>query len=453
MNSAFITLSLPGVAALIFLYARFGRQATTLSSFFVTNMGAVMGAISIAICWTWSIALIVGPQKGYQGGLPSLAWFCGMNVLAIAVFAIFHQLRLRRWGDSQAKTWTAIVRERFGDRMMGLFTFAIGVVCLYSVSGQFIGTVVLLRHATGIDAHTLVFVLAAIMLVIALPRGIESVVSGDMVKAIAITSVALIALAIFGQAIHSGNVAQSLGSVGVKTADVFNEKLLTGFGLPVGISLIAAVGIDHQLWQRSFSLSPRARWTAPLLAVVIFGVLVTLIGMLGLAARGAGLKLDDPQLAGFAAAEHFASWGGTAFTLMIAAALIVTGASALNAGANIWALDIVPRWNPSLSRLAVARMVMIVFIAFGIVLALSGVTLEGMLLFIGSFRSALFFPTLLVLLSATAYRRNAVLEASVVLAMVLGPIVAITVTPLWGGLTALALSGVGSIHELVRSRA
>lgn len=442
-----LLLGAPCVAALALTVVWFGRRKADFGSYFAAHrsIGFSVAVVSFPVCWTWANTLIIGPQKAFQNGLATVAWFSVLNALALAVYALC-DTQLRKVAKAHVPTLTGYMQERFGMPMVWVYSIGILGVSAYAVVGQLIGALVLLNYATGWDREMLVVLLAGMMFIIAYPRGIESSFSADMVKACTIGLVLMLAIFVIVEGRGSQGPLPGSG-----LTDLLDPGLLRNFVIPLAISWIAGGAVDHQLYQRGRSLSASAR-TAPWHGILPFGILVFVISSVGFFAPKNTMQGLDPQLAGFVAIEFWVPRAGQAFIVMVAAALLATGASALNASASTWAVDIVRPMNPKLSPLTVSRIATAIIALGSAWLALSGITLVQMVLFIGSFRGALLFPTLYGLFVGKRVEPSPLFAGAIASAMCIGPIVAYASGDnLWGGVAALGLSGLACALELRRN--
>lgn len=447
---ATLLFSLPLFAVLGLTFAWFGRRQVTFDSHFAANrsIGFLVAVVSFPVCWTWANTLIIGPQRAYQAGLAETLWFASLNSMALAMFALC-AWRFGKVARAEVPTLTGYIKERYAPEMVWVYSIGISGIALYAVVGQFIGALVLIEYATGASKTFLVPMLAVMMALIALPRGVESSFAADMVKASMIGVVLIIALTVLGTAAPSGVVLEGQRGKGI---EFLEPAMLSSFVLPLAISWLAGGALDHQLYQRARSLSPEAK-SAVWWGILPFGVVVFAISSLGFLVSPAMMQGLDPQLAGFVAVSAWNVEFGRVFIIAVAAALLATGASALNAASSAWAVDIVRPWRPAWSAPRVSRVVMLLTLAAAVALALTGVTLLQMVLFIGAFRGALLFPTLLGLWTTRQAAPSRLFAWGIALTMVIGPCVAWQTTAFQGGLTALGLSGLLCIIEWLRNRA
>lgn len=440
-------LALPLIAALGVAWAWFGRHKAGFDSFFAANrtIGFWAAVIAFPVCWTWANTFIIGPQKAYESGFAAVLWFAALNCVGLFVFAVC-AWQMNRVADPSVPTLTGYIRERFGGDMVWVYTIVILGTSVYAVVGQLIGALVLLNYATGFSKVALIIGLAPMMLLIAYPRGVESSFAADMVKAFMIVIV-LGVIAFVMEAAGKDVFVHTIQGIAQKPVDIWDPKLLRMFVLPLAISWIAGGALDHQLYQRSRSLAPSAK-SAPWYGILPFGVVVLFISSVGFFAPWDVMQGLDHQLAGFVAIQHWFPVMGQVFIITVAAALLATGASALNASASTWAVDIVRPLKPGWSPLSVSRVAMALILILSVGLALSGVTLIQLVLFIGSFRGALLFPTLLGLFTKRRLEPSRLFALSIAMAMCTGPAVAyFTGDNLWGGVTALVLSAVACVFE------
>ncbi len=454
-----IVLAIPPIAIVGLIWAWFGRHAIEVRSFFTANksIGFGVAAVSFPVCWTWANTLVIGPQKAYEDGLIAVYWFSILNAVALLVFFLCMR-RMFRVAGPDVSSFTGFVRERFGVEMTWVYTLGILGISVYAVVGQLIGALVLLNFATGWSKEAIILGLAPVMLLLASWRGIESSFAADMVKAMLISIVLIVILFVMGGAGEDTLLKASEGAAH-KLTGFWDWNLLRPFVIPLAISWIAGGAVDNQLYQRGFSLDTRDPSTKRALwfGIVPFGVVVLMISSVGLLAplstmNPLGGNPLDHQLAGLVAISTWMPMMGNVFIITVAAALLATGASALNASASAWARDVIEPIKPAWHVITVSRILMVVITLFSLWLALSGVTLVQLVLFIGSFRGALLFPTVLGLFSkkGTSSRWFFVGIAG---AMIAGPVVAyISGDNLWGGVTALGISGIACVVELIRNR-
>ena len=449
-----LLLLVPAALAVIVLLTRFGVRAATFADFFYAkrSVSVFEGALAAAACWIWVIALMVGPQKAYESGAAALAWFVVPNTLAMFLSAALVAILISRWGG-RWEAFTEFIGYRFGGEMLGVYTLGITVMMAYAVLVSMVGALDLFSHVFHTSNDAVVIVVAALMLVLALPKGIESSFAADMVKGFTIFLVLCVVVVIVGtEGVHA--VVSGSRGVGGDGPGLLSPELIWSFGFSSALSLFSSISVDVQLWQRWLSLRPAVQRITPWLAAPIFGVFVTSIGLLGLVAAGKQLAVAKPSLAGFAAiADAFPS-AGVLFMLMVAAVLLATGASALNGVARTWSVDIlrlVRKDTSETESIWVARGVMVLVVLVGVVLAKQGVTLLAMFLLVGTYRGALLLPTLLALTTSGA-RASRLFTIGTLVAMFAGPTVALVRhSALEGGLTVLTLSALLCIFEWVRS--
>ena len=450
MQSTLGLIALPFVAALGYGQIWFGRQRTGFGSFFAANraIGFWTAALSIPIAWLWSNTIILGPQKAYEGGIAPVLWLAGLNCVGLLSFAIC-AWQMNRVADPEIPTLTGYIEKRFGTDMVWVYTIGILGTSIYSVVAQLVGAFVLLNYVTGIDKSTLAMLLAPMMLILACARGVQSSFAGDMVKAGMIVLVLVVVLLVAYTA-GIDVFDHAVSGVSQKPVDFFDYGMLRFFVIPLAISWISGGALDHQLYQRSRSFSPAAK-NAAWVGILPFGVVVLIISSAGFFAPWNVMKGLDHQLAGFVAIQQWMPVMGGVFIIAVAAALLATGASALNASACTWAADIVKPLQPEWSPVMVSRVAMGLILVVCVGIALTGVTLLQLVLFIGAFRGALLFPTLLGLFTKKGLEHSRMFAVSIALTMITGTAVALlSGDPLWGGVVALTISAAVCFVELRR---
>jgi len=463
-----LVLVVPAFVAAVITVLMWRGVKNTTESFFVAkrSIGSILGALSLAISWVWVTALFVGPLKTYQDGLPALVWFTVPNVLGIALScAIAWQIRKRLNGQGTTiceylgHTYDRSVRN---VTIVGTF-FIQGV---YAVLLHLVGAQILLSAAIDLSPMIIVMILASLMVTLASFRGLFSSIGADVLK-VSLVSVVVIASAVALYSAGSDTFMSGLAGVRGKQVDFFDPALLTGFAVPVALSLLASGAIDQQLYQRSYALSQRGAGWGLVLAPIIFMVLCVGIASLGFIAVGQGLKIDNAQFIGFEALKAvFPEGAGTLFILTIVAILIATGASALNAVSSVGAVDVVKSIVPTIGEsllIWISRGTMALFVVICVLIYsfFPKISLLDLVLFIGPFRVALMLPTIMGAYTRARVPTSRGFTYALIAAMGAGLLLAAGWVPLYSepstrvffaGLTALGISAVACTVEWYRSR-
>lgn len=382
------------------------RKKKSAESFFVgdRSLGTWIGAFTSAAAWTWAPALFVSSQVAYTKGLPGVFWFVVPNALALVMFAFL--AKKTRGVMEQGYTLPEYIKHRFGAKNQILYDIAIFIVQCYAVITQILGTFLLLNLLTGLSKPFLIIVIAVVFLVIASFRGIRSSVASDVIKMVMMLFVCVfVAPFVITKAGGLSIVAGGVGGANGMLTNLFDGNIAWAYGIPTAISLLAGVTVDQQQWQRAFAIKKEKVTKAFVLAGVLFLIIPLMLSLLGFIASNpnTGIVVDDPQLAGVGAiAKYFPSIGIAIFAVMVLAALISAGSAALCAISSITAVDIYKQYfnkkSDDKKLVMVARVTMFVVLAIAVGVALiPNISILYLQLLVGSFRAALFIPTILTL--------------------------------------------------------
>jgi len=392
--------------ALVIITALLTKKKKSTEQFFVGNRstGTLVGAITSAAAWTWAPALFVSSQVAYTKGLPGAFWFIIPNALALVMFAFFAK-KIRSVME-KGYTLPEYIKLKYGTRNQLLYDITIFVVQCYAVITQILGTFLLLKLLTGLSKPFLIIVIAVVFLVIAAFRGINSSISSDVIKMIMMLFVCLIVVPIV---LHNVGglevVANGLGTPSGKLNNLFDLNIAWTYGIPTAISLLAGVTVDQQQWQRAFAMKKKNVKKSFILAGILFLIVPLMLSLLGFVAANPnmGIVVDDPQLAGISViAKYLPSFGIVVFAIMILSALISAGSSALCAISSITSIDIYDKYfkkdSKKVNTVLLARVTMVVVVAIAVGVALiPNISILYLQLLVGSFRAALFIPTILAL--------------------------------------------------------
>src|SRR3989344_8015286 len=232
----------------------FRRKATSLS-FLVSerSVGLLLGTVTTAVSWVWAPAFFVSSQKAYEQGIPGLFWFTFPNAGAVIIFAFLAD-RMRKIFD-KGYTLPEFMGRRFGKRMEILYSFSIFIVQSYSIILNLTAALLMLNLVTGMAKGTLIIILGLMMISLSLIKGIRSSLIQDAIKA---TLIAVVGVIIVPWTIAAGGgfsmIQNGLGGIKGTFTNLFDPMVAWTFGVPFSISLLSAVVIDQQQWQRAFSI-------------------------------------------------------------------------------------------------------------------------------------------------------------------------------------------------------
>ena len=400
-------LMIIGFSLLIILATGFiTRKSKSADQFFVGDrqIGTWIGAFTSAAAWTWAPALFVSSQMAYTKGLPGVLWFSIPNALALVMFAFF--AKKTREVKEQGYTLPEYIRHKYGARNQLLYDIVIFIVQCYGVMTQLIGSLLLLKVLTGLSKTFLIIVIALAFLLIASFRGIRSSVASDVIKMFMMLFVCVLVIPFV--VTKAGGFSTILGGIGGSSggfSNAFNLSVAWAYGIPTAISLLAGVTVDQQQWQRAFAIKKEKVTKAFILGGILFLIIPIMLSLLGFIASNPATEItvSDPQLAGISViAKFLPSIGLGIFAVMVLSALISAGSSALCAISSITVVDIYKQYinkEPEDKQLInVARITMLVVLAIAVGVALiPNISILYLQLLVGSFRAALFIPTILAL--------------------------------------------------------
>ena len=150
-----------------FLVAR--RELTTLQ-----------GAMSTGAAWMWAPGMFISAQQAYQNGVVGLFWFTIGNFLSLILFSWFAARLRERKPDGF--TISGYLKERFSNRVQVLFMIELCMLAICSFAINVLAGSKSVEVLTGMDYHTVSFILAAIALTYTLRGGLKASVITEMFK-------------------------------------------------------------------------------------------------------------------------------------------------------------------------------------------------------------------------------------------------------------------------------
>ncbi len=225
-------------------------------------------SFSIAAAWIWSPALFVSSQVAAERGVGGLFWFVLPNALALVFFGwVAYPLILQ-----YPRGFTlARFMSKYGLRTKFLYMVMMMAIQVCAIAIQILGAGQALEMVTGINYTKLALGLGVLFVLLASINGLRTITFFNVLHLATLIGVGVVAL-------HGiENVDWSWGS-----QDVFVQ-----FGLQATLVLFAGPLADQQYWQRAFALRDKHNIRrAFTLAALLFAIVPTTFGILGLAQRG-----------------------------------------------------------------------------------------------------------------------------------------------------------------------
>lgn len=375
-------------------------KTRTKEFFLVANreIGAWKGATSIAATWIWAPALFVAAQKAFTEGIAGLFWFTVPNILCLIIFAYF-AVRIRDLVPN-GYTLSDYMTERYSKRVRNLYVIELGGLAVCSFAVQLLAGAGILSLLTGIPFIWITLTMTGIAISYSLWSGLKASVITDYAQMVLILVVGFtLAPWAVSQAGGFQTVIDGIGGYTGTYTSIFSGDGATvfySFGIATTIGLIAGPFGDQSFWQRSFALKKDAIKKSFILGAFIFGLVPLTMSMLGFAAAGTGMQIDNPQWVNLeVVVAYLPIWAVVAFTYMIMCGLVSTLDSNLCAIASIVGHDF------SLKEKATyrGRVSMIVLAVIALVIAnLPGMQILYLFLFYGILRAVVLAPTVISLL-------------------------------------------------------
>lgn len=365
---------------------------TKKENFLVANrsIGLWTAGLSIAATWIWAPALFVAAQQAYVNGFWGLFWFTVPNILALVFFGGFALTLRQRVPDGF--TLSGYMRDRYSKRTQHAYhaQLLIQDVCAFAV--QLLAGGAIISGITGWSYHLIVLFLAVTVLAYSLAGGLKASIFTDHIQMIIIAAVIIgISIPIV---INTGGIPNIIdGFSGINNPDPW--MLMLSFGIPSAIILFAGPFGFSAFWQRGLAMKdPNGVRKAYHLGAGVFAIVPIGLGLVGFAAAGVNLAVDDVQLTNLSAVQEFLpGWVVIPFTIAILMGLMSTLDSSLSGASSVWGHDFSDGYS---HRKAQMGMVLTAALAT-LVAFIPGVTILYLWFFYGTSRAATMMPTILTL--------------------------------------------------------
>lgn len=376
--------------------------ATSKEGFLVARreLNPIQGAMSTGAAWMWAPGMFISAQQAYQNGVVGLFWFTIGNFLSLIVFSWFAKRLRDRKPDGF--TISGYLKERFSKRVQVLFMIELTMLAVCSFAINVLAGSKSVEVLTGMDYHSVSFILAAIALTYSLRGGLKASVITEMFK-LSMLVIGLLVLVPWAVSTAGGwdMVSQGLGGITGKGRDVFTGDFALGVFMGVGFSTaighLGAPWGDNAFYQRAFAIRKDSVVKAFVGGAMIFVLVPLLTGVLGFLA--AGLHYDVPKaMLGYvnilAIGSLLPSWAAALFMFMLFSGLVSVLDSQLSSISNIFGHDVSDMINTSGNHsIRTGRLGMLALVAAGLTLAnWPGMTLVTIFLFFGILRATVWLP-------------------------------------------------------------
>jgi len=294
------------------------------------------------------------------------------------------------------------MRQRHSSRVQNIYWFTtIGLtICAYAV--QLLAGGKLITMILGYPFWLSTVVLSVIPLGYSMIFGIRASVMTDYLKMIIMIVLGAILLPLV--VIKSGGIDVIIAGLGGVNGNFSNMMTSDGltlfltFGIPTFIGLMSGPFGDQSFWQRTFATKQSEIKKSFITGAFIFAIVPLMMGVVGFAAAGSGLKIDDPQMVNIQTIFASAGLIGVAlFLIIVMSALTSIIDSKLCAISSIAGHDMSERFNLDFNILSKASMVWLTLGAL-LVANIPGLQILYLFLFYGTLRSSTVSITVLTLM-------------------------------------------------------
>ncbi len=375
----------------------FTRRTNNAEKFNVAdrNIGAVLGAVSIAANWVWAPSLFVSAERAYVTGIPGMLWFLVPNVLCLIIFIPFAKRMHGQLPDGITLS-DYMGRHYRSSKVQGIYQFQLGSLAVLSASVQLLAGSKMVSLITGLPVLTVSVALAAIAFTYAQFSGIKASVTADVAKiAVLFVGFVLLLPMAFGASGGVATLVKGLGGATGEYTELFSGKgidVLFSFGLPTAIGLLSGPFGDQSFWQRSFAIRKKSVGRAFAVGALIFALVPISMGSIGFLAAGAGFAASDTGVVNL---EYISAtlpqWVLVPFLFMVIAGLLSVVGSNLCAAASLI--------SDKTREVGKARAGMAALLIIAVAVAnIPGLTVTHLFLFYGTLRASTLLPTIMTLL-------------------------------------------------------
>ncbi len=209
----------------------------------------------------------------------------------------------------------------------------------------------LLALMLGIPVYQAVAVLtiallAAIPLIYSLISGLEASVITDFVQLIIIILSLIIIIPWIIVLTGADAILAGLRGIEMNTLNIFDPGLAFSLGIVTAIGLISGAISDQQYWQRGFAIKKGHLKKAFIFGALAFGIVPIALGLLGFLGANPELAITLPEgidasmIGVIVVSKLLPLWASILFVVMLLSALSSTIDSGLNAGASLYATDV-----------------------------------------------------------------------------------------------------------------
>jgi sodium/pantothenate symporter len=362
------------------------------------DVGPAHGVATMSATWIWAASLYAAATAAYTYGVAGAFHYALWGGLAL-LFVWRYGVRLRQLAPA-GHTFAEFVRARHGRLSQGVIGVENYLNSQYSMILNFTAGGALLSLASPLSYELALVLMAVIVLGYSLSSGIRASIATDVVQAGAIVLVTIVIVpAVVWGAGGPGELIGAVSALGDQRGSLWSLNAFLGQGAPMMALILAYAFANPTVWQRVWALRERDLARVYVGSGIVYMVVVSAVGTLGLVALLTGVAPADGDLntlVPLVAGRFLPAWLGVAFVLLIVAAITSTSDSDLAALSSIAMTDV---WRGYVRPTAgddelkrVARTTMVVVTAVAVAVALLRLDILTLILFYGMIRSASVVP-------------------------------------------------------------
>lgn len=299
---------------------------------------AIAGLIAV---WVWSSTIMGAGEGAYQFGMAGL-WMYGLSVLVSALLLGAPLLGRVRKMIPQASTFPQFMAIRLGKSAHKVFTF-VGVWQMFFWS-------VLQVMAVGMVLNTMFGIptlhgalLSGIVISVYITLGGLRAAAGTGYFQVLVITVLLAIIVPFAVIANGGTSAIYAGvaNSGVKnaTAIITQDSIFDWLLVSIGSYLNYTI-LDQNVWQYVFSIKPGQERKLILTSTLLWLVIPSVSGLLGIIALGAAINTSPSVAIPAMILGTLPKWLSYAFALVMLSSIYSTAGSCLNAFTSLVINDI-----------------------------------------------------------------------------------------------------------------
>jgi Na+/proline symporter len=355
------------------------------------NAGLLESSLAAGASWVLGLALFASSGYAYNFGWAGLFWFAIPQTIGLFIFAWFSRSCNRIIPEGY--TISGFIQEKFGTSVSSIYQLVLSLVSLGFIILTFTALTKFLIFV-GVPNVPLISGLIVIgTLAYALKGGLKTnLVTGSL----QMIFILLFCIALLILAFTNGGVDALINGINGKQnySSLFDEKLLTTFGIAMALTSITGIVGNQSYYQKSFGQQENKNsYISFIIGGFLFAVVPITLGTIGLMAYGSGIAVSDPTTA------HLA-WMQTnigMFAVLIFGFIVLQcAANALDASGNAFGAIVAHDWIKDESRSVLwSRISIIVIAVIGWLVSTLNLPLTYIFLTYGVLRVTLFIITML----------------------------------------------------------